>query len=298
MGSFKVKLVGYFLLLSLLPLAAACWGFSTVAGRSESPRVGARLQAGLRAALATYEDELVGADAAAAQLARSPAFQRALVRRDRTTIQRLLRGHATLSVEAGDGFRVGTLDPTAATREVAVVGNGGTHGAVIAAVPLDRTLAERLEGRSGLDADEHVILIEDRRVVAGPADSPGGRFEAVAGQTHTLRFGGTRYRALVAETLNGVPSATIGVISPQTRIDAAKHAAMQRLARGALCLSPARRGGRVHRGPRDRPHAAQARRRDARDLARRSRAARARAGARRVPPPGPERQPHSRPAPE
>ena len=35
MGSFKVKLVAYFLLLSLLPLAAAFWGFSTVSAQSE-----------------------------------------------------------------------------------------------------------------------------------------------------------------------------------------------------------------------------------------------------------------------
>ena len=78
MGSFKVKLVVYFLLLSLLPLAAAFWGFSTVAARSETRRVDARLQAGLRAALATYQDELVSADEDAARLARSTPFQRAL----------------------------------------------------------------------------------------------------------------------------------------------------------------------------------------------------------------------------
>ena len=58
MGSFKVKLVSYFLLLSLLPLAAAFWGFSTVAARSETRRVDARLQAVLRATLAAYQDEL------------------------------------------------------------------------------------------------------------------------------------------------------------------------------------------------------------------------------------------------
>src|SRR4051812_37032615 len=237
MGSFKVKLVAYFLLLSLLPLAAAFWGFSTVAARSETRRVDARLQAGLRAAVATYQDELVAADTDAAELARSAAFQRALVAGDRAGIRRLLSGHPNLSVDAGRRFHVGRVDPTAATREVAVVGDHGTRGAVFGAVPLDQPPAERREGRSGLDADEHVILIEDRRVVAGPADSLGGRFEAVAGQTHTLRFGGTRYRALVAETLNGVPSATIGVISPQTRIDAANHAAMQRLLAGLFaCL--------------------------------------------------------------
>src|SRR2546421_711606 len=58
MGSFKLKLVGYFLLLSLLPLAAAFWGFSAVAAKSETRRVDARLQAGLRAALVAYDERL------------------------------------------------------------------------------------------------------------------------------------------------------------------------------------------------------------------------------------------------
>jgi hypothetical protein len=42
--SFKVKLAVYFLLLSLLPVAAAFWGFSSVASQSETRRVDARLQ--------------------------------------------------------------------------------------------------------------------------------------------------------------------------------------------------------------------------------------------------------------
>jgi diguanylate cyclase (GGDEF)-like protein len=236
-ASFKVKLVAYFLLLSLLPLAAAFWGFSTVAARSETRRVDARLQAGLRAGLATYQDELVAADDDAAQLARNLAFQRALVRHDRAAIERQLTGHPNLSVDGGNGFLVGRLDPTAATRQVTVVGERGTRGAVIASVPLDRRLVGRLEGRSGLDGDEHVILIEDRRVIAGPVDTIGSRFDARSGSTHTLTFSGTRYRTLVADTLNDLPSATIGVISPQTRIDAANHAAMQRLLAGLLaCL--------------------------------------------------------------
>ena len=236
MGSFKVKLVAYFLLLSLLPLAAAFWGFSTVAARSETRRVDARLQAGVRAALAAYQDDLVAADQAAGALARNPAFQQALIHRDRAAIARLLQAHPHLSVVA-NGFQVGRRDATAATRQVAVVGQGGTRGAVVASVPLDDALVSRLEGRSGLDTDEHILLIEDRRVVAGPADTLGARFDALRGRTHTLTFAGTRYRTLVAETLTQVPSATIGVISPQTRIDEANHAAMQRLLLGLFaCL--------------------------------------------------------------
>jgi diguanylate cyclase (GGDEF)-like protein len=199
--------------------------------------VDARLQAGLRAALATYQDELVDADATAARLARSSAFQRALISRDRAALARLLKGRPQLSIEAGNGFHVGSRDPMAATREVAVVGPGGTRGAVIAAVPLDQTLVSRLEGRSGLEMDEHIILIEDRRIVAGPIGSLGSRFDVLPGKTHTITLTGTRYRTVVAETLNQLPSATLGVISPQTRIDAANHAAMERLLIGLFaCL--------------------------------------------------------------
>src|SRR3954468_7542505 len=100
MGSFKVKLVAYFLLLSLLPLAAAFWGFSTVAARSEARRVDARLQAGLRATLAAYQEALGSADQAATRLARRPSFQRALLARDRKALARLLRAKPHLAVEA------------------------------------------------------------------------------------------------------------------------------------------------------------------------------------------------------
>jgi diguanylate cyclase (GGDEF)-like protein len=235
-GSFKVKLVAYFLLLSLLPLAAAFWGFSTVAARSETRRVDARLQAGLRAALATYQDELVAADDAAAALARNPRFQRALMRRDHSAMSRLLRGRPRLSVDAR-GLRIGNFDANAATRQVAVVGPAGARGAVIASVPLDEALVRRLEARSGLERDEHVILIEDRRIVAGPSRARGESVDVLPGKTHTLTLGGTRFRTIVAETLSEQPSATLGAISPQARIDAANRSAMQRLLLGLVaCL--------------------------------------------------------------
>jgi two-component system cell cycle response regulator len=219
-GSFKVKLVAYFLLLSLLPLAAAFWGFSTVAAKSETRRVDARLQAGLRATLAAYQEALGSADAAAARLARRPAFQRALLARDRVALERMLAGNPQLSVEAPGGFRVGHRDANAATRQVAVVGPAGARGAVVASVPLDAALVNRLEARSGLEADDHVVVVEKGRVVAGP---PGvrGAFQFGAGKTRIVRLSGMNYRALVAGTL--------GVISPQTKIDAANRNATNRL---------------------------------------------------------------------
>src|SRR6267378_4298641 len=74
-GSFKFKLVLYFLLLSLLPIAAAFWGFASVAGQSETRGVDARLQAGLRASLAGYQEKVDAAQATAETLARDRVFQ-------------------------------------------------------------------------------------------------------------------------------------------------------------------------------------------------------------------------------
>jgi diguanylate cyclase (GGDEF)-like protein len=232
-GSFKVKLVVYFLLLSLLPLAAAFWGFSTVAARSETRRVDARLQAGLRATLATYQDELRAGDVAAQQLARDPEFQRALLDRNRAALRRLLSGKPYLAAEASGGFRVGSRYPRAARREVAVVGAAGSGGSVVASVPLDRGLVRRLEARSGLEHEDHVVLLENDTVAIGP---PGirGPIDVMTGKPDTISLDGTRYRVLVAGTLDEQPEVTVGVISPQSRIDAANRDATDRLLAGLI----------------------------------------------------------------
>ena len=56
--SFKLKLAAYFSLISLLPLAAAFWGFDALTERAETSRADSVLQVGLRSALATYGDQL------------------------------------------------------------------------------------------------------------------------------------------------------------------------------------------------------------------------------------------------
>src|SRR5947208_16253892 len=83
LSSFKLKLVAYFVLLSLVPLAATYWGFSTVAGNGESRQVTLRQEAGLRAALTIYQEQEGRVQTAAEQAARSRPVQLALERRDR-----------------------------------------------------------------------------------------------------------------------------------------------------------------------------------------------------------------------
>ena len=196
MGSFKVKLVAYFLLLSLLPLAAAFWGFSTVAARSETRRVDARLQAGLRATLAAYQEALGSADAAAGQLAHKPAFQRALLARNRAALEtHAARASSHLSVEAPGGFQRRQARPDGGD-----AAGGGCRartartGQSIASVPLDDALVRRLETRSGLENYDHVVLIQNGRIVAGP---PGvsGSVDVHSGKTRTISLDKTSYRA-------------------------------------------------------------------------------------------------------
>jgi len=231
MGSFKVKLVAYFVLLSMLPLTAAFWGFSTVAARAETRRVDARLQAGLRATVAAYQEELGAAETAAESLATTHAFERALVAGDRAAIRRLLAHRPNLAVVVG-GLRFGRPIPGAATRTISVVGPHGARGSVIASVPLDANLVRRLQMRSGLDPDDHVVLLRRGTVVAGlPA---GNRVKATPGGPATAKVGRTRYRVLVAGTLEEQRSATLGVVSPQGKIDTANWQSERKLLLGLL----------------------------------------------------------------
>src|SRR5918996_1638016 len=158
--SFKLKLVAFFVLLALMPLAAAFAGFDAVVQRSEVRLADARLQSGLRAAIAAYQQELVSASRTAAVLGRSRVFQDALIEHDRGELRRILSGEPYLRVEVGT-FRVGRVWPGVAERRVIVVGPAGIDaelGTIVASVPLDAALAGRLHARSGREQDERVIV--------------------------------------------------------------------------------------------------------------------------------------------
>jgi diguanylate cyclase (GGDEF)-like protein len=236
--SFKLKLVAYFVLLALLPLAAAFVGFDAVVQRSEMRLADARLQSGLRASIAAYQQELGTAGRTASALARSRVFQDALIDRDRRELQRILQGEPHLRVELDESFRVGRTWPGAAERRVVVIGPVGVEaelGTIVASIPLDNALAERLHERSGLSGEELVLLIRDGKIVAGPR-TVGGAAELPTRDPSAVRIGGTDFRALAANTSGGGASATIAVLTPESRIIAAQNQIRLRLL-FALALS-------------------------------------------------------------
>jgi diguanylate cyclase (GGDEF)-like protein len=225
--SFKLKLAAYFSLISLLPLAAAFWGFDALTERAETDRADSVLHVGLRSALATYQDELRRLERSAGEIARDPAFQRALTAQDDDAVRRALRGEANLRVE-GPGLRVRERALLAAERSVEVVRDGRRLGRVVASLPVDDRLTRQLSKHSGLDRSHQLVFLVGDRVVASGAGLRGG-VDATEGRPVTRPLGSKRYRLLASETLPVPRNARLAIVTPQSRIDAAVTAAEGRV---------------------------------------------------------------------
>ena len=236
LSSFKLKLVAYFVLLSLVPMAATYWGFSTVAGSGESRQVTLRQEAGLRAALALYAERADRAQAQAEQFARSRPLQRALERGDRRMLRRIVADEPSIYVVGASGLRAGAAPRRAARFPVDVV--TGTHrlGEVVATIPLDARLVAHLRLGAAFDSGDVLVLLEGTRIVSS---SPfvSGRVPVAAGRSATIRVGDTRYRTFVAPALPRV-GARLAVLTPKALVDAATARTRDRLLAGLLaCLA-------------------------------------------------------------
>jgi diguanylate cyclase (GGDEF)-like protein len=235
-GSFKVKLVVYFLLLSLLPIGAAFWGFTQVAGQSETRRVDARLQTGMRALLASYQERLDAAQHQATSIARTPVFQIALEKRDLRALAhmvQLLPNPRAVSISSVDGSLVGRPPVFAATRQATVVSRQGLVGYVTVSVPFDGTLVDALRHRSGLAVADALVILRRNSIVASSPAVPGILIAPV-GQMKTVSVGTSRFRTLVAPALADDPVVRFAVLSPQTLIDAANSSSRNRLLLGLI----------------------------------------------------------------
>ena len=229
--SFRLKLVAYFLLVSLLPLGAAGWALHAVSGRSETRRVDVRLEAGLRAVLAGYKDELSSASRRANRLASSSSFQQALQRRDRRELRRLLAGSPGLHLES-PGLTLGPAKTIGAGTEFAVVSPIGLQGTLVAGVPLSSASLARLREGAGLARGDLLVVLEHGRVAAGPAGLVG-RSLTPPSNARTVPVGPDQYRALAASPQRASDTA-LALLAPQSGIDGAVSSFDRRLLIGLL----------------------------------------------------------------
>jgi diguanylate cyclase (GGDEF)-like protein len=229
--SFKLKLVAYFLLVSLLPLGAAGWGLHAVVSRSETRRVDVRLQAGLRAVIATYKEDLSGAAQRAKELADDGTFQRALQRADKPELRSLLRGAPGVRLQTPE-FSLGP-QLGGPTTQIHVVNGSGPVGRLVAGEPLDSGTLVNLGKRSGLGSGDELVVLEHGHVSAGPAKVRGAEASAPS-RARTLSLNGTRFRALAANLQSGPGEPKLALLAPQRAIDHAVSSADRRLLVGLL----------------------------------------------------------------
>lgn len=220
MGSFKFRLVAFFALISLLPLAAAYRGFHAVATENESSRADAVLEVSLRAALAAYRDQVESAARTAGRLAREPSLQEALAEDDRRALERIVATRPDVRIVTANGGRVGRTTGLEVRRRVAVVDGDRRLGEVVASLPIDGRLTARLNGRAGAEPGDRVVFARGGRVVAG-GDLTGAVLRVSAGRPEVVSLHGRRYRALGSAPLAEPSDTTLAVLRPQERIDRA-----------------------------------------------------------------------------
>jgi diguanylate cyclase (GGDEF)-like protein len=228
--SFKLRLVAYFLLVSLLPLGAAGWALHAVLRSSETRRVDVRLEAGLRAVSATFKAQLAGAARRANTLADDRDLQRALLRGDRATLDRLVRAQGGVRLETAR-FRIGP--PLIATGTRVRIKNGGrVVGTLVAGVPLTQGGIARLRTSAGLDPGDELVALDRGRIAAGPAALRGARL-VLPQRATTLTVADRRYRTLATSSADA-SSPALALLAPQAQIDNAVTRADRRLILGLL----------------------------------------------------------------
>ena len=223
MGSFKFRLVSYFLLLSLLPLLAASWAFSEVAARSELGRTDSRLNAALRVAQAAYGEEIAErAGANVRELAHKENVQRALHSGNRGALFRIARERPNTAFYGRGELLAGEIPGgLAAQRSAEVVTESGeVIGEIVSWIPLDDDLANQLRARAGMEGDDWLVIVSNGRVVAGPPDIRGHVGAIEEGPSY-LTLGGKEYRAVGTPIFSGGDPAALIALVPRDGIETA-----------------------------------------------------------------------------
>jgi diguanylate cyclase (GGDEF)-like protein len=234
MGSFKLRLVTYFLLLALLPLVAAYVGFSEVAQRGEVAAADARLSTAIRVAQEDFKERLEDAASTARDLASAAQVQRALAARDRSTLVRTARQvpHSAFLSSEGD-LLAGEKEPRVTASAVALVTAraGKRLGTVVVYLPFDQTLGDKLAKKAALDEDDAFALVGGGQVIApeelaGPIEVPenGPRYVGIRGET--FRALGTPL--VRADANRGQPAVMLLALEPKGGIDQSAGALRKR----------------------------------------------------------------------
>ena len=222
MGSFKLRLVTYFLLLALVPLIAASWAFSEVATRGELANTDARLNAALRVAVRDYTGRVNEAGETASSLARLTTVQQAIIEHDPSALVRVAREEPNTAFYSRERLLVGSEPPPlAAVRSAAVITESGRElGRVVVVIPLDDELLNELRLNAGLEREDTLAIASGGQIVAGPTSFVGSR-EIPGERASYVQIDDEDHRAVATAILKGQRSATLIALTSRSEIQTA-----------------------------------------------------------------------------
>ena len=200
-------------LLALLPLLLATWTFGRAFRATELERQDAKLAAAVRLAGDRMAGDGNAALRAANVLASEPGVLHALVRHDRAQLSRYARrrGRVSILVLLPDQ-RVPPSHGLDLVRTVAIVGQSGAVGRVVARVQLDDRFLREPAREAG------ATLLLSRAGFALTGHFRGRSVGGPAGRGYNLTLEGGRYRAVAAPATDGL---TVVALGSQAPIDAA-----------------------------------------------------------------------------
>jgi len=227
LGSFKLRLVTYFLLLALLPLLAASWAFSEVATKSEVSNTDSRLNAALRVSINDYSRRVDGLGVTAKSLAGATTVQGAFQTSNRSVLVRQARLVPGASFYA-NGQLIAGERPVGVfvERSSFVTSEGAVIGRIVVSLPLDRALLAELGAAAGLKQEDRLLLAQSGQVFVGPSDAVGSNVAPLPDPSYA-KLGETRYRAVSAPI---VRSSTLRLVvaTPKATIDDAVSSLRER----------------------------------------------------------------------
>ncbi|HYY62967.1 MAG TPA: diguanylate cyclase [Gaiellaceae bacterium] len=215
LGSFKHKLAVYFLLLAVVPLTAAFWGFGMLAKRAEERRVDSRLAAELRAVVASYGRQTDRVRILARDLARRRDVQTAVRTGRHGGLPRNVRVIGRHRVAVG---RQATLEASEAIR---VRTGRRVLGTIVALLPLDQTLLQTLRSESALSRGDKIVFL--------PRSERTGRQALAPGRPTAVSISESRYRALATAPLAEQPEVQLAALAPADAVAGAASRTRKRL---------------------------------------------------------------------
>jgi diguanylate cyclase (GGDEF)-like protein len=228
----RLALVLWALLLAAIVVILATWVAGEIAERQERAAVDTHLAANLAAGREEFADALQDAETKAERIAASPQVQLALAEQDKAAAQRIaaVEGDVTL---IADGRVLAGKDDWPASRTVDVLDDENEIiGRVVAGVPLDDALADRLAGATALDESDILAVVEDGRTLAASGMlEPGTALPA--GQQGSTEQGGEAYR-FVSTPLLEERDVGLTVLSSEAPVAAAVDETQRRALLAAL----------------------------------------------------------------